>query len=45
MSEMFYPCGDEGGGGLNLISGRGDKNNNNINWRLVDMFDEFIADL
>jgi hypothetical protein len=32
------------GGDFNLIRGRGDKNNQNINWGLVDLFNEFIAD-
>jgi hypothetical protein len=31
------------GGDFNLIRGRGDKNNNNIDWKCVDMFNEFIA--
>jgi exonuclease III len=31
------------GGDFNLIRGRGDKNNQNINWGMVDLFNEFIA--
>jgi hypothetical protein len=32
------------GGDFNLIRGRGDKNKQNINWGLVDLFNAFIAD-
>jgi hypothetical protein len=28
---------------FNLIRGRGDKNNSNIDWRLVQLFNDFIA--
>jgi hypothetical protein len=31
------------GGDFNLIRGRGDKSNQNINWGLVDLFNEFNA--
>jgi exonuclease III len=33
------------GGDFNLIRGIGYKNNNNIDWRLIDLFNNFIADL
>jgi hypothetical protein len=29
---------------FNLIRGRSDKNNQNIDWGLVDLFNEFVAD-
>jgi hypothetical protein len=32
------------GGDFNLIRGKGNKNNSNIDWRLVDLFNNFIAD-
>jgi hypothetical protein len=31
------------GGDFNLIRGKGYKNNNNIDWRLIDLFNNFIA--
>jgi exonuclease III len=33
------------GGDFNLIRGRADKSNSNINWNLVNLFNNFIADL
>jgi hypothetical protein len=33
------------GGDFNLIRDRGDKNNDNIDWRMVDAFNNFIAGL